>query len=77
MHGHNNWDDLGNRDESLFDYESVRERIWTASDDKTREMANRIIARGTAGHPPGTSLCSSSVRELEDDLWCFTFCRAK
>jgi hypothetical protein len=43
-HAHNNWDRFVTRDESWFHYESVRDRIWTATDENTPVMANRTIA---------------------------------
>jgi transposase len=43
-HAHNNWRELVTGDESWFYHEYVRDRIWTASDENTPEVANRTIA---------------------------------
>jgi hypothetical protein len=40
---HNNWRHLITGDESWFYYEYVRERLWTARNDKRHQVENRII----------------------------------
>jgi hypothetical protein len=43
-HAHNNWRYLVTGDETWFYYKYVRDRIWTARDEKTPDVENRVIA---------------------------------
>jgi hypothetical protein len=43
-YAHNDWHNIVTGDESWFDYEYVREHIWTRMDDNAPEVANRTIA---------------------------------
>jgi hypothetical protein len=43
-HAHDNWRHLVTENESWFDYEYVRDRIWTARNENTSEVENRALA---------------------------------
>jgi hypothetical protein len=44
VHAYDNWRHLVTGDESWFYHGYVRDRIWTARDENTPELENRIIA---------------------------------